>query len=161
MDSFRQFDFVLALLGTVLAAVRVYFSPSSLEVLQELSGALLGIVLGAVLAGAAIQAAFMDPELLRNLYRIGRDPIRYLRPFLFTATLAVLGLLASFVVALLPPPAVFLSDAEARLTVAAAAMVVTFPALWCVLSLLPCMGMLVQFVGLKSDSALVELPDDD
>jgi hypothetical protein len=103
---------------------------------------LVGVVIGAVLAGVAVQAAFMDGAFLRKVARIGRTPVYYLAPFLFTATLGVLASLSVTVLA-------FTSLTAEAWFRGAAAGTVGFTAVYTLASLLHGLDTLVQFIDLK------------
>lgn len=148
--AFRQFDFLTALVGAIGLAMAAWFDPRVLPNLANFVTVVVGVVLGAVLGGASIQAAFMDQEFLRKLKDIGKPPERYLAPFLFTATLAVFAMVLLLVLTLLP------HDLHPSLA-ALAGGVTGLASLWAVLSLLPCLAMLVQFVRLKAVAA--DVPD--
>lgn len=118
--------------------------------LGTLSG-LVGVIIGAVLAGAAIQAAFMDERFLAKVHRIGRDPVRYLAPFLFTAVLGVAAAVALTALAMTSVTA----PGWWRGTITG---LTGFLSLYTLVSLLPGLSTLVQFIGLKSLAA--QVPDD-
>lgn len=153
LPSLRQFDFIVALVVAIGVGAQVYRRPEGLSPLVALVGDVSGLVLGVVLAGAAIQAAFMDESFLRKVALIDRDPVRYLQPFLFTATLAALTLCLAF-------PATLLANSGCLpdLGSALVAFVAGLAGVWAVLSVIPCLAMLTQFVGLKAEAA--QVPDD-
>lgn len=108
-------------------------------------------VVGAVIAGVAIQSAFLDQSFLRKLRAISRDPVSYLTPFLFTAAIGVFALLGLLV----------LSAMSATATTWVLASLGAFVGLfsfWAVASLLSGMATLIQFVGLRQDA--IDVPDD-
>jgi hypothetical protein len=111
----------------------------------------VGVVVGAVIAGISFQAAFMDQAFLRKLRAIDRDPVHYLAPFLFTALLGVVSMLLLIVLSALSPTAPRLAYA---LTAPPAGMLTA----WTIASLIPGLSTLVQFVGLKMDA--LDVPDD-
>jgi hypothetical protein len=109
---------------------------------------LLGVIIGAVVAGVAILAAFMDQAFLRKLTAISRPPIRYLAPFLFTAMLGVFASLALISLSVM-------SDQSPRVLLAIFGFAASFLSVWAIASLLPCLSMIVQFMGLKTDALSV------
>lgn len=153
--SLRQIDFLGALVLSVVGAVLTIIRPELQSQVIANSATLLGVLLGAVLAGVAIQAAFMDESFLRAVNGIGEDPVKYMRPFLFTAVLAVGGIVVSIFGSMMLPPFSFVPAFVGRILVGIGTFGTLLPTLWCLLSLLPCLGVLVQFIGLKSDAALV------
>ena len=123
--------------------------------LNDLSGTLasvVGVVVGAVVAGIAVQTAFLDQSFLRKLQAIGRDPVRYLVPFIFTATLGVFAMLSLIVVGAL------IRETSAEWLAAGLGGAAGLFAFWTVASLLPGMATLIQFVGLRTDA--LDVPDD-
>lgn len=70
-------------------------STTSGEVKEAIAvaAALVGVVVGAVVAGMAIQTAGFDRSFLRELAAINRDPAHYLSPFLATAVIDISALL--------------------------------------------------------------------
>lgn len=155
MDSFRQFDFLVALVVALGIGVHIYRRPEGLNSLLGSVGNVAGLVLGVVLAGAAIQAAFMDESFLRKVALIDRDPVRYLEPFLFTATLAAITLFLSFPMNLLA-----VSGCLPRYGAGVLGAVGSLAGMWATLSVIPCLATLVQFVGLKATAAQVHEDDD-
>lgn len=133
--------------GLVLGLTR----PGQLVAAAPVFGASVGVVIGAVVAGVSIQSAFLDQPFLRKLRALGKDPVTYLSPFLFTATMGVFALFGLIALALTTPtaPSWFLAPLGAY------GGLLTF---WAIASLLPGMGTLVQFIGLRQDAA--EVPDD-
>ena len=113
----------------------------------------VGVVLGSVIAGIAIQTAFLDQEFLRKISAIGQRPMRYFAPFLYTALLgigAITGLVILEVV----------SPSWPRVVIAAASGVTWFLAAWCVASLVPALAMVPQFAELKRIASERQDPAD-
>jgi hypothetical protein len=108
---------------------------------------------GAVVAGAAILAAFLDQTFLRKLRQINREPVRYLSPFLFTAVLGILAGLFLLVVRVLPrstPDWIFVTLSGLS----------GFLVVWTLTSVIRNLNMLVQFIGLQFDASDVpDVPD--
>ncbi|MGI5285135.1 hypothetical protein ACQEVF_17625 [Nonomuraea polychroma] len=151
LSEILQADFVVALLAGTGAVVLSLVSPEALLRAVPVAAGLVGVVIGAVLAGVAVQAAFMDQAFLRKLRAIGKDPNHYLAPFLFTGVTGVFGMLA-----LLPLATMSKDTWPALLSITAA--VASFFTVWSLTSILHGLAMLVQFVGLKMDA--VDVPDD-
>lgn len=149
--SLRQWDFLASVAGACLFAYRAHEQPDTLSATLAVVSQAAGVSLSVVIAAAAILGAFMDQSFLKKVRAIGRDPITYLEPFVFTACLAV----AVLVMALL------LGQAAPRCSygAAVAALLVGGTGLWSVFSLVPCLAMLVQFIGLKFAASAV--PDDE
>ncbi|MEV4756018.1 hypothetical protein AB0J86_13020 [Micromonospora sp. NPDC049559] len=154
-------DFKLSELLRVDLGVGVVFGATALTlsfiypdaVLRAAPGAIgvVGVIVGAVIAGISFQAAFMDQAFLRKLRAIGSEPVYYLAPFLFTAVLGVLSMLSLIV----------MSAVSAKAPEALIALISTPTALvtaWTIASLVPGLATLVQFVGLKMDA--LDIPDD-
>ncbi|MDX6308437.1 MAG: hypothetical protein QOI06_1483 [Nocardioidaceae bacterium] len=151
MGELLQIDFWLALLGGAGALALALNEPSQALAPVGVASQVVGVIIGAVIAGVAIQVAFLDQPFLRKLRAINRDPIRYLAPFLFTTVIGVFALLGLMVVAAMTP------DTPSWALVPAIT-VTAFFSVWSVASLLPGLATLVQFVGLRQDA--LDLPDD-
>lgn len=144
-------DLLAGLGGAVGGALLGIYRPQLVASgLPTLSG-LVGVIIGAVLAGAAIQSAFMDEKFLTKVHRIGRDPVTYLAPFLFTA---VLGVCAAIALAGLAFTSVSAPDWWRGVITGAAGLF----SLYTLVSLIPGLDTLVQFIGLKSLAA--QVPDE-
>jgi len=146
LRPWAQFDFWLGAAAGGLFAWASWTHPEA--ALRPTSAALglVGVVLGSVIAGVAIQTAFMDQEFLRKLNAIGTEPMRYLAPFVYTALLGV-----SAMTALLA-----LSVATAtwpRWLLGPMCGLAWFFTSWCVASLLPCLATITQFTELKAIAA--------
>lgn len=147
-----QLDFYLGAAGGVAGAFLAIFSPDALLRGVATDAVLLGVIIGAVVAGVAILAAFMDQSFLRKLAAIQRDPVRYLAPFLFTAVLGVFASLSLITLSVM-------SDQSPRVLLAIFGFVTSYLSVWAIASLLPCLSMIVQFMGLKTDA--LEVPDEN
>jgi hypothetical protein len=150
LSEVLRYDLYVGLLGGVGAAVLAVARPEVITSLVGIAAALVGVVIGAVVAGVAMLAAFMDQSFLRKLRAINRDPVRYMAPFLFTAVLGVGASLCLLVLRSLPSRPEWLLSTAAFIT---GTLVV-----WTLVSVIPNLGMLVQFVGLKVDAT--SIPDD-
>jgi hypothetical protein len=146
-----RYDFFIGLAGGAAFLWLSLRHAAKLNDVLPLATGLIGVVIGAVLAGVAVLAAFLNQPFLRKLRAINREPTRYLRPFLFTAFLGVIAALLSMLVAGLPATApVWLSATLGGLDGMAIA--------WTITSVIPGLGMLVEFVGLQFDAS--DVPDD-
>lgn len=152
LRPYAQFDFWVGIAAAATFGWAGWTHP--VAALRPTSAALglTGVVVGAVLAGVAIQTAFMDQTFLRTLHAIGRKPIRYLAPFLYTALLGIAALtgLVGLSVAHESWPSILLSG---MLTVT------WFFVGWAVASILPCLAMVAQFADLKMIAA--QMPSVD
>lgn len=158
LDSFRpsqiflRYDFLIGVAGGVGGLVLALLAPERIGDLILLAGAVVGVVIGAVIAGVAVLTAFFDQSFLRKLGASGHEPVRFMRPFLFTATVGVVALLFLFVLAALPnkPTGVY----------APMAALAGLCCVWTLVSVLPGLDMLVQFVGLQHEAAEFVDPRD-
>lgn len=140
-----RLDFWLGVSAGVGSVWLALVTPDAVLRSVGIASGLVGVIIGAVIAGVAVQAAFMDQAFLRDVQAIGKEPVRYLAPFLFTAAIGVFAMLG-FVV---------LSTLSAKSPIALLAIVAGatgFFAVWSVTSLLYCLSTLVQFIGLKMDA---------
>jgi hypothetical protein len=147
-----QLDFYLGSAGGVGGGAVAIVSPSALLRGVATDAILLGVIIGAVVAGVSILAAFMDQPFLRKLATINRPPVRYLAPFLFTAALGVFASLSLIVLSIM-------SDRSPKPAFVFFGCLTGFLSTWAIASLLPCLSMIVQFMGLKTDA--LDVPDDD
>ncbi|MFI6457980.1 hypothetical protein ACIBF6_41310 [Streptosporangium amethystogenes] len=151
LSEVLQLDFLLGVAGGVAVLVMAFVEPAALIRSVPVAASLVGVIIGTVLAGVAVQAAFMDQSFLRKLRAIGRDPVYYLAPFLFTGVTGVIGMLTLLVLSAM--------SANTHIVVLAPfGSVAGFFTVWSLASILQCLAMLVQFVGLKMDAA--DVPDD-
>jgi len=100
-----QVDFWIGLAGGVGGLVLGLKYPDKLVGAVGITAGVVGAVIGAVIAATAIQTAFLDQAFLRKLRAIGRDPVTYLTPFLFTAAIGVFALLGLLVLSVMSPTA--------------------------------------------------------
>lgn len=147
-----QLDFYLGVIGGAAGVALAFISPGALVRGVATDAVLLGVIIGSVVAGVAILAAFMDQPFLRKLAAIEREPTRYLAPFLFTAMLGVFASLALIGLSVM-------SNDSPRALLAIFGFASSFLSVWAIASLLPCLSMIVQFMGLKTDA--LHVPDDD
>ncbi|MBU8825819.1 hypothetical protein [Mycolicibacterium goodii] len=146
-----QIDFWIGLVGAGGGLYLGLNYPAQLIGAVSVTAGVVGVIIGAVIAGVAVQAAFMDQSFLRKLRAIGRDPVNYLTPFLFTTVIGVFALLLLLVLSAMTPTANVAS-------VAIVGALVGWLSSWTVASLLPGMATLIQFVGLRQDA--IDVPDD-
>jgi len=147
-----QLDLYLGMAGGAGGLVLAIIAPDAVLRSVSVAAVLLGVVIGAVIAGVAILAAFMDQSFMRKLTAIDRQPVRYLGPFLFTAVLGVFAMI--FLIALST-----MSDGSPGILLDIVGCITGLLSIWAIASLLPCLSMLVQFMGLKTDA--LGVPDDD
>jgi hypothetical protein len=150
MREVLRYDFFLALLGGSGGAWLALSSPQTLAKEIPLAATVVGIVVGAVVAGMAVLAVFLDQAFLRKLRAIGREPVRYIGPFLFTAAL---GVVASLLLLLLTG----LPATTPEWLLALVSGLAGFTVTWTLASVLPNLSLLVQFIGLQFDAA--DIPD--
>ena len=151
LSEVLQIDLGVGVLAAGAAVAMALNEPAALLRAVPVAAGLVGVIIGAVLAGVAVQAAFMDQAFLRKLRAINRDPVRYVAPFLFTGVTGVFGMLGLIV----------LSTLSAEMNVAVLAVTGGFGALftvWSLTRILHCLAVLVQFLGLKMDA--IDVPDD-
>lgn len=148
LSELLRIDLALGIAGAAGGLVLALRAPERVSGILPMSQGLVGVVLGAVVAGVSIQVAFFDASFLRKLRAIHRDPIQYLAPFLFTVVLGVVAMLWLLVVAALTP------TGPVFVTMVTIGSLMT---VWTIASLLPGLDTLVQFVGLKMDA--LDVPD--
>ncbi|MBO4239013.1 hypothetical protein [Pseudonocardia alni] len=144
-----QVDLFVGALIAVGALVLSLNDPGAVIQSVPIMASLVGVVIGAVIAGAALLAAFLDQPFLRKIRAINKNPVRYLSPFLFTAVLGVAASISLVVMSTLS------RDSNVALF-ATTATVTAFFSAWTIASLLPCLSTLVQFIHLKMDALDVD-----
>jgi hypothetical protein len=145
-----RWDLIVGLLGAGGGIWLALASPQALGRVLPIAATVVGIVIGAVLAGVAILAAFLDQSFLRKLRAIQREPVRYIAPFLFTATLGVFAALLILVMVALPRPLATETPAWLRATLGG---LTGLCVVWTIASVLPNLNTLVQFLGLQYDAS--------
>lgn len=138
-------------LGTVGAAGGAWIqldSPTAIATALPVAAGIVGVVIGAVVGGVAVIAAFMDTTFLRRLSGINKKPARYVTPFVFTALLGIVG--SIFLICLAVTP----SEAPDALK-ATFAGIAGFFTMWTLGSVIPLLGVLLDFVKLKALAAEV------
>jgi hypothetical protein len=142
-------DLLVGLLGGGGSVWLAVEAPERLSIVIPIAATVVGIVMGAVIAAVAILAAFLDQTFLRKLRAIGREPVRYVRPFLFTSTLGLVAMMLLLVLSVLPLKPVWL--------VASASGLAGTLVFWMLASVLPNLDVLVQFIALQFDAS--DVPD--
>lgn len=151
LGDILQMDFFLAAGGAVGALVLALNAPENLLSAVGVASEIVGVTIGAMIAGVAITAAFLDQSFLRKLKAIDRDPVDYLSPFLFTVAAGVAALLSLMVLSTV-------TTGAPTWLLASVGTLAGFFSTWSIASLIPVMGTLVQFVQLRM--AAVDVPDD-
>lgn len=151
LSEILRYDLFIGVVGAGAGITLAVVNPDALMRTVPVTASLVGVVIGAVLAGVAVQAAFMDQVFLRKIRAINRDPVRYLAPFLFTGAAGVVAMLLMVVMAAM--------SKDTNVAVLAITGGLTGGACtWSLASVLPCLSTMVQFLGLKMDA--LDVPDD-
>lgn len=150
LGEILRLDFYAGVLGGVGAVLLALYSPETLASIRAIAAGILGIVVGAVVGGAAILAAFLSQAFIRKLRMIGSEPMRFLEPFLLTAWLGVVGIMLVLVLGALPP-------ATPTWLLATVGGLAGFSVVWAITSIFWDLDMLVQFVGLQVDASEASL----
>ncbi|MCE9621005.1 MAG: hypothetical protein K8R99_01525 [Actinomycetia bacterium] len=146
-----RLDLFLAVAGGVGGWWAATYHPETLNSTTSLSVALVGVVVGAVIGGATIIAAFLSSSLLRKLRAIQEDPAKYLRPFLFTGLLGTIAALLCLFLNALPG-----AEANGLRTTTSAAT--GFFVVYALASLIPNLTNIIRFIRLLQEAA--EVSDD-
>jgi len=155
LSQILRLDLLVGLIGGGGAIWVCLNDVEALGRLIPIAATVIGIVIGAVLAGIAILASYMDQQFLRKLREIGREPVRYLRPFLFTALLGVSSSLLLLALAVLP------NHVDAWVLASVGGLTGT-AVWWTIASVIADLDVLVQFIGLQFDASNVpDLPPPD
>ncbi len=142
-------DFVAGVAAGVPAGIWAIDHFGTLVDASNTAANLVGAVIGVSVGAAALVAAFLNPEFLRKIRIINKDPLRYLAPFLLTAALGVLAGLSIVGLPLVTEAAPgWLHGTVGGL---AAGLVV-----WTLLSTLRCLSSLIAFVRLQAAAADVD-----
>jgi hypothetical protein len=145
LSEILRLDFWFGLAAGGGSAALAVVTPSAILRCVGITSGLVGVVIGAVLAGIAVQAAFMDQEFLRQIRAIGKNPVRYLSPLIFTAVTGIFSMLGLIALSAL-------SVKSEIILLGILSGVTGFFTVWTVVSLLYCLSTLVQFTGLKMDA---------
>ena len=151
LSEILSYDLLLGVCGGAGGIYLAFHSPSSLHNVEGVAVGVVGVVIGTVVAGIAVIAAFLDTQFLRKIHQIGKRAERYVSPFAFTAAIGVISSLFLVFSIALPPHA----PKWLMVTSAGASGLFT---VWTLASFIPLLSNLMDFVGLKGDAA--EVPDD-
>jgi hypothetical protein len=149
LSEILGWDLLVGLLGGGGSVWVAISSPAKVSQVVPIAAAVVGIVVGAVVAGVAVLAAFLDQGFLRKLRMIGREPVRYIAPFTFTAALGIVAALFLLVLAVVPATPTWLIPLWSGVT--------GWLVVWTLASVLPNLSLLIEFVGLQFDAS--EVPD--
>ncbi|BDD82215.1 hypothetical protein TPB0596_19780 [Tsukamurella pulmonis] len=152
LHDLLRIDFFAGLLGLAGGIWAGLMSPARLISAAPVVGTVVGVVLGAVVAGISVQSAFLDQSFLRKIRAIKSDPVDYILPFIFTASIGVIALAGSVILAAM-------SKDDWRPLLAVIGGVVGLFSFWSIASILPGLGTLIQFIGLRQDA--LDIPDDE
>lgn len=133
---------VLGAGGGVILAIR---EPGAVGDIVTAASALAGVVIGGVLAGMAILTSGLDSAFLKKLTGIDIKAEQYLAPFLATSMISILAVVFLFVWAAVDNA----HNALAGVVGGVSGALV----LWAIASLVPALGTLVHFIGLRQDSS--------
>jgi hypothetical protein len=144
------FDLLLGLVAGGAGGWWAWSRWTEVQASTQVASTVVGIVIGALVSAVALVAAFLQPELLRKLALIDREPSRYLGPFLFNALIGIAAALALTVVALAPAnlerwPAAIVGGLALGLTA------------WTLGCLPRGLSTMVQFVQLQTEAAFIDL----
>lgn len=146
-----HYDILFGVAGGVGALWLSWESPATLVRAAPDVLSVVAVVIGAVIAGTAVIAAFMDAVFLRKIHLIGQRAKRYVVPFVATAAIGVgAGIFMIFFIALPPSAPHWLFRTLGGIS--------GFFALWTISSVWPLLRFTLEFVDLKSDAA--DVPDD-
>lgn len=148
LRMFIQADLAVGVAFGGLGAWAALAAPIEFQRTLGIAAELVGVVVGTVIAGAAVIGAFLGASFLRKLRLIGREPVRYLTPFLITAALGVGAMFAILVTSALP------SDAPDWI-IGTASGIASLLVGWTLASLIPDLNTLVQFVRLQEAASEV------
>jgi hypothetical protein len=143
-------DLVVGVLGGAGGLWLALAYPQGLRSSVPVAATLMGVVIGAVLAGVAVLAAFLDQGFLRKVRAINREPVRYLSPLLFTAALGIVASILLLVIRVLP-------NSAPTWLMAVLGALAGLSVLWTLASVIRNLNVLVQFIGLQFEAS--DLPD--
>ncbi len=149
-------DFFLGVAGGAAGWYLAQSNPVAVDSVVSVVQQVVGVILGSVIAGVAIQAAFFDDQFLRKMKDSGTDPVSCMAPFLFTATLGVVSMLLIIVLTAVTTPA-HGDGPSTSWGIGVLAASCGFTSVWTIASLVPALDTMVQFVHLKLDAT--EVPD--
>jgi MFS family permease len=148
-EVFASWDFAVGVAAAVGGIYVADSHPDRLGTLTSVLAVLVTVVIGTAIAGVAVQAALMSDAFLRRLRQIHREPTYYLRHWVLTVTLGVVGAFATGVLAGIPV------TAPAWVPRAASGAACGFTA-WTLGSLISAVVSLNGFVLLRGDAAQVD-----
>lgn len=151
LSEMLRYDLGIGILGGIGGAIRWSRGVTDMVDFVGVVAGIVGVIIGAVLAAASIQAAFMDTSFLRKIQRLGYRPSHFLAPALFTGVIGVAATIATIVLISLP-------EGLASGWKAGAGGVAGFLVLYTIASLIPVLRMIVEFSDLKATAA--QLPDE-
>ncbi|OIQ85134.1 hypothetical protein GALL_330280 [mine drainage metagenome] len=151
VSELLRVDFAFGVVGACAGVVLAIVAPARLIASVGILTGLVGVIIGAVIASVSIQVALFDQTFLRKLRAIGREPTRYMAPFLFTVVLGVVAMIGLIV---LGSMTVTTPTAVLALVGGATGLF----SVWTIVSPLPLLDSLVQFIQLKMDA--LDVPDD-
>ena len=150
LSEVLRYDFYWAVAGGAGSLATAILTPAAVIRATPVAAGLVGVVVGAVVAGIAVQTAFMDQSFLRKIRAIGRDPTRYIAPFLFTATVGVFSMMSLLAMGTM-------SAKSPQIVLTTLSFIAGFLTVWTMSSLLQGLSTLVQFIHLKTDA--LDVPD--
>lgn len=145
-DEIDRWDLRLSLVAALGAGTWEALRPGAIAPVVPIAAGLVGVVIGAVVAGAAVVAAFLDQRFLRKLRLIGRRAERYVTPFMFTASIGVTAALLLLLLSVLPEP----GWRPVNVGIAGAAV---GAATWTLSSMVQNLSTLLEFIGLQTEAA--------
>lgn len=151
LSEFFQLDLLIGVGGCVGGALLGALRPDNLLGATGVASQIVGVVVGAVIAGVAVQTAFLDQSFLKKLRLLKREPVEYLSPFIFTAVIGVAALLGIMVLSAMSPEA-------PRWLLGVMGGATALFSFWSIASILPALNTLVQFIELRD--AAVDVPED-
>jgi cytochrome bd-type quinol oxidase subunit 2 len=151
LDEVLRPDFLVGLLGLAGSLWLAFANPESLHRAAPAAIGIVGVVIGAVIAGMAVVASFMDTTFLRKIHLINERAKRYVAPFAATAAIGVCAGLSLIVFVALP-------ESAPHWFFRTMAGISGFFTFWTIASVWPLLSLALDFVELKSDAAKV--PDE-
>lgn len=144
-------DLAVGVLGGIGAYWLAVHASKSLHNALPAAVALVGVVVGAIVAGTAVVAAFLNPVFLRKMRAIGEDPVAFLAPFIVSGVVGTTAALFAITLSALPPhtPSWLLN---------LIATITGFTVFYAIASMGPNLTTLIRLIRVQSDAA--EVPDD-
>lgn len=151
LSEVLRLDLPMGLVGGIGGLYLALRDWASFSAVLPLSVGAVGVVIGSVIAGMALQTAFMDGAFLRKLREVEYSPLFFLAPLLFTGVGGVAASLFALVAATI-------TDTASQWVHGPLGFITSFLSFWTLASLVPALATLVEFVELKNEASLV--PDD-